>query len=71
MRVRYVVTGMTCHHCVAHVTEEVSSLPGVSAVEVSLDDASMVVESSDPIEFSAITQAVAEAGEYTVAHATS
>ncbi|MCL2482071.1 MAG: heavy-metal-associated domain-containing protein [Propionibacteriaceae bacterium] len=70
MRVRYVVTGMTCQHCVAHVTEEVSSVPGVSAVEVSLDDASMVVESSDPIDFAAISEAVAEAGEYTVALAT-
>ena len=28
----YTVTGMTCDHCVAHVTEEVSAIPGVTGV---------------------------------------
>lgn len=32
----YLVTGMTCGHCVASVIEEVSMLPGVSAVTVDL-----------------------------------
>ena len=32
----YLVTGMTCAHCVAAVTEEVSRLDGVSAVDVDL-----------------------------------
>jgi copper chaperone CopZ len=32
----YLVTGMTCGHCVASVIEEVSLLPGVSAVTVDL-----------------------------------
>ena len=33
----YSVTGMTCSHCVAAVTEEVSRLDGVSAVDVDLN----------------------------------
>jgi copper chaperone CopZ len=32
----YCVSGMTCSHCVAAVTEEVGGLDGVSAVEVDL-----------------------------------
>ncbi|WP_353963065.1 heavy-metal-associated domain-containing protein [Streptomyces sp. NBC_00893] len=30
------VTGMTCGHCVASVTEEAAELPGVNEVEVGL-----------------------------------
>ena len=30
------VSGMTCDHCVAAVTEEVSALPGVESVSVDL-----------------------------------
>jgi copper chaperone len=33
----YSVTGMTCSHCVAAVTEEVSRLDGVSAVDIDLN----------------------------------
>jgi copper chaperone len=32
----YTVTGMTCGHCVASVIEEVSLVPGVTAVTVDL-----------------------------------
>ncbi len=32
----YDVTGMTCGHCVAAVTEEVGALPGVTAVSIEL-----------------------------------
>ncbi len=66
MDTRYIVSGMTCHHCVAHVTEEVSAIPGVDKVNVTLADGSMVVQSSSPVDFAAIQAAVAEAGEYTV-----
>ena len=33
----YTVTGMTCGHCVASVTEEVGELPGVTDVQVELE----------------------------------
>ena len=35
-RTTYAVSGMTCAHCVAAVTEEVGRLDGVTAVEVDL-----------------------------------
>jgi len=66
MQTTYVVSGMTCAHCVAHVTGEVSALPGVQQVEVSLEGP-MVVTSEDPLDFKAIQEAVSEAGDYTVA----
>ena len=66
MQSTYTVTGMTCGHCVNHVTEEVSAIAGVSDVRVTLDDGRMVVTSEAPIALETITEAVAEAGDYTV-----
>lgn len=62
----YTVTGMTCGNCVNHVTEEVSEIPGVTAVNVELEGGAMTVTSDAEISFDAIKEAVAEAGEYTV-----
>ncbi|MFZ2625502.1 MAG: heavy-metal-associated domain-containing protein [Propionibacterium sp.] len=62
----YTVTGMTCGHCVAHVTEEVSALKDVDDVVVTLDDGKMVVTSAQPVDLAALRGAVAEAGDYAV-----
>lgn len=65
----YSVTGMTCSHCVAAVTEEVSGLDGVSAVIVDLNaggDSRVTVTSTAPLPVDAIRAAVDEAG-YTLA----
>ncbi|WP_425307702.1 heavy-metal-associated domain-containing protein [Ammonicoccus fulvus] len=64
----YTVTGMTCGHCVNAVTEEVSALEGVTGVNVQQDGA-MVVESAEKLPLSAVTEAVSEAGDYTVVEA--
>jgi copper chaperone CopZ len=61
----FMVTGMTCGHCVASVTEELSSLDGVDGVEVELNagGASRVtVASASPIDVHQVREAVAEAG---------
>ena len=58
----YTVTGMTCAHCVASVTEEVSEIVGVDGVEVDLDSGALTVTSSDPIDPAAVAAAVTEAG---------
>ena len=61
----YSVTGMTCSHCVAAVTEEVSRLAGVSAVDVDLNaggDSRVTVTSAAPVPVEAIREAVDEAG---------
>lgn len=58
----WTVTGMTCEHCVASVTEEVSEIPTVTDVAVTLDGGRVVVTSDAPLERSQVEQAVTEAG---------
>lgn len=58
---KFDITGMTCDHCVNAVTAAIKDTEGVSAVKVSLDDKSAVVE-GDPINIDAIVAAVAEEG---------
>jgi copper chaperone CopZ len=57
----YTVTGMTCEHCVRSVEEEVSGVPGVTGVEVSLDGGRLHVTGSE-VDDAAVRDAVAEAG---------
>jgi len=64
----YTVVGMTCGHCVGAVTEEVSSLPGVTAVDVDLASGGLTVTSDAPVGDDAVRAAVQEAG-YEVASA--
>ena len=58
----YTVTGMTCAHCVASVTEEVQELPGVTGVEVDLASGALAVTSEPPVADDAVREAVREAG---------
>ncbi|GAA0344574.1 MAG: heavy-metal-associated domain-containing protein [Micropruina glycogenica] len=67
MQTTYTVEGMTCGHCVAAVTEEVKQIPGVTDVAVTLEDGRLVVTSTDPVDFDRVVEAVAEAGDYTLA----
>ena len=62
----WTVTGMTCGHCVASVTEEVSEVAGVTDVAVDLDSGRLTVTSDAPVDDAAVRAAVAEAG-YAVA----
>ena len=59
------VAGMTCEHCVASVTEEVSELSGVSDVAVDLvagGTSTVTVASDAPLDADALVGAVREAG---------
>ncbi|QIK68056.1 heavy-metal-associated domain-containing protein [Nocardioides sp. HDW12B] len=61
----YTVTGMTCGHCVASVTEEVTEVAGVAAVDVDLASGALTVTPSDPaspVDDGAVRAAVEEAG---------
>ncbi|KRF20655.1 hypothetical protein ASG90_18995 [Nocardioides sp. Soil797] len=58
----YTVTGMTCGHCVASVTEEVGEIPGVHDVKVELDSGALTFDSDQPISRDAVDTAVREAG---------
>jgi copper chaperone len=56
------VTGMTCGHCVASVTEEVAKLANVSSVDVDLASGAVTVHSDGPVDPVAVAAAVDEAG---------
>ena len=56
------VTGMTCGHCVASVTEEIEEIDGVEAVEVVLETGDVTVTSIAPLDRAAVRAAVEEAG---------
>jgi copper chaperone len=62
----YLVSGMSCGHCTAAVTDEVSKVAGVDAVDVDLDS-KLVQVSGDAIEHDAVVAAIDEAGYDAVA----
>ena len=57
----YTVTGMTCGHCVASVTEEVGEVPGVDSVDVQLESGQLTVTGTG-VSDDAVKAAVEEAG---------
>jgi copper chaperone len=61
----YAVSGMTCGHCVASVTEELQELAGVRDVAVDLvagGTSTVTVTSDQPLADDAVHAAVTEAG---------
>ena len=62
----YTVTGMTCSHCVASVSEEVGAIDGVTDVGVDLPTGLVTVTSDRPVDDARVRAAVEEAG-YTLA----
>ncbi|HVM69689.1 MAG TPA: heavy-metal-associated domain-containing protein [Gaiellaceae bacterium] len=57
----YTVSGMTCGHCKAAVTEEVEQVAGVEGVEVDLET-KLVVVRGDGVSDDAVREAIREAG---------
>lgn len=62
----FVVTGMTCDHCVAAVESEVGTVAGVVTARADLASGRLEVESEMPVDPAAVADAVTAAG-YTVA----
>ena len=58
----FIIAGMTCGHCVAAVSGEVSKIDGVTAVDIDLAEGRMRVQSTTPIDHRDIAGAVDEAG---------
>jgi len=59
------INGMTCGHCVASVTEELSEVPGVLNVEVILNSGATskaTVVTNTELDDNALREAVSEAG---------
>ena len=61
----YSVSGMTCGHCAASVTEEIQEIAGVDEVAVELvagGTSTVTVTSREPLDDETVRTAVAEAG---------
>jgi copper chaperone CopZ len=65
------VTGMTCGHCVSAVTSELKEIEGVTDVSVDLvagGTSAVTMESTQPVDESAVAAALDEAGDYQLAN---
>jgi copper chaperone len=62
----YLVEGMSCGHCNVAVTEELSKVVGVSAVDVEIDTKLVRVHGTG-VEGAAVVAAIEEAGYEAVA----
>jgi copper chaperone len=58
----YTVRGMTCGHCAAAVTEEVTKIAGVSDVQVDVPAGRVTVSSTEALDQAQVGAAVDEAG---------
>ncbi|OUZ12681.1 heavy metal transporter [Aeromicrobium sp. PE09-221] len=58
----YQVTGMSCGHCEGAVRDEVSQIPGVTAIDVSAATGRLSVTADQPVDDAAVLAAVDEAG---------
>lgn len=58
----YTVEGMTCMHCVHHVTMALKEVPGVSDAKVSLAEKTALVSADDSVVFDALKASVEDAG---------
>ena len=56
------VSGMTCDHCVRHVTDAISKVAGVQSVAVKLAEGIAIIESGDSLDLHAVKEAVVAAG---------
>lgn len=62
MKKKIFIEGMSCGHCVNHVTVALKELSGVTEVEVNLADKYAVLGFSEEIDDEDIRSAVDEAG---------
>ena len=56
------IKGMSCQHCVKHVTNALQEVAGVTAVKVDLNQANATVETDGSVGEQVLKDAVAEAG---------
>lgn len=56
------VSGMTCDHCVRHVTEAITKVAGVHNVNVKLAEGIAVIESVASLDLQVVKDAVVAAG---------
>jgi len=62
MKKKMLIEGMSCEHCVNHVTVALKELKGVTKVDVDLNAKTAIIEASDDVKDEDIKFAVDDAG---------
>ena len=62
MKTTLQIEGMSCEHCVRHVTQALEELAGVASVAVSLAEKKAIVEHEDSVTLEQMKGAIEEAG---------
>jgi copper ion binding protein len=62
MKTTLSIEGMTCEHCVKHVTEALTALTGVKKAKVNLKAKKADIDHADSVSVDALKAAVVEAG---------
>jgi copper ion binding protein len=62
MKTTLSIEGMTCEHCVKHVTEALQGVSGVKKAKVNLKAGKADIDHSDGVSVDALKAAVLEAG---------
>lgn len=66
MKKRIQIEGMSCMHCVKHVTNALNEVEGITNVVVNLKQNDAMIEATPTVSNEAIQHAIAEAGYKTV-----
>jgi copper chaperone CopZ len=61
-RTTVTVTGMSCEHCARSVTEELSAVSGVRAVDVTVSTGAVIISSDRPLDRAEVADAIDAAG---------
>ena len=62
MQTKVKVNGMSCEHCVMHVTKALEGLPGVKSVKVNLQAGDVTFKKADTASLDEVRKAIEEAG---------
>jgi copper ion binding protein len=62
MKTTILIQGMSCEHCVKHVTEALKSVSGVKKAKVNLKSGKADVDHADSVSLDALKDAVIKAG---------
>lgn len=62
MKIFLEITGMSCHNCVRHATEALTSIPGVQQAVVTLDPPLGEVDHDGTVTLESLTAALEEEG---------
>lgn len=62
MKVKIIISGMMCQHCVSHATKALENISNINSVSINLDEGCAYVEYENSIDENIIKTAISDAG---------